>query len=89
MDRETWKAALKQHYTAPMEQTFKQFRLGAMLFFLGAVILYIAFNNLQASLLQELVTLLGLIIGGIGFLIAMLAQIRMLISRIVQFFNDK
>jgi hypothetical protein len=89
MNLEIWKAALKEHYTAPLEQTFKQFRLGAMLFFLGAVIIYIALNNLEASLQQELVTLAGLAVGGLGFLIAMLAQIRMLISRIVKFFMDE
>lgn len=88
MNLEIWKAALKEHYTAPLEQTFKQFRLGAMLF-LGAVIIYIALNNLEASLQQELVTLAGLAVGGLGFLIAMLAQIRMLISRIVKFFMDE
>lgn len=88
MKLELWKAALKEHYTAPLEVTFKQFRLGAMLFFLGGVMIYIAVNAIAPSARQEALLLMGLIIGGLGFFVAMLAQVRMLISRIVRFFQE-
>lgn len=88
MNWHLWKAALKEHYTAPLETTFKQFRLGAMLFFLGGVMIYIAVNAIEASVRQEALLLMGLIVGGLGFAVAMLAQVRMLISRIVRFFQE-
>ncbi len=85
-----WAVLLKTHYTAPLSVSFQQFKLGAMLFFFGLVVLYIGNKGLAPSLMQELITLLGLMIGGSGFLIAMLAQMRMIISRLVHFFlNDK
>lgn len=84
----SWVTLLKEHYSAPLETSFKQFRLGAMLFFLGGVIAYISVNLIQPSLEQELTLLTGLIVGGSGFVIAMLAQIRMVISRIVRFFVE-
>ena len=88
MTENRWIDFLKQHYTAPLSDSFRQFRLGAMLFFFGLVVIYIAVNTLQPSLRQELVLLLGLCTGGLGFVIAMMAQLRMLISRIVHFFLD-
>ncbi|MAZ88521.1 MAG: hypothetical protein CL693_12840 [Cellvibrionaceae bacterium] len=83
-----WVVLLKNHYTAPLSLSFKQFRLGAMLFFLGGVLIYIANSQIAPSAKQEAMVLAGMIIGGIGFLWAMLAQMRMLISRIVQFFQE-
>ena len=81
---------LKEYYSAPLEETFKQFRLGAMTFFLGMVIIYISSQSMPDSLKQEIVVLIGLIVGGLGFLVAMFAQLRMLISRILNFwFDDK
>lgn len=77
--------ALITHYTAPWEQTFKQFRLGVITFGLGLALIFIAHNQLPPSLKQELIVLLGLIIVGLGFFIAMLAQVRLLISRILAF----
>jgi len=82
-------STLKAHYTAPMKQCFQQFKLGAMLFFTGLVGLYIAQTSMQDSLQQELLALGGVTMAGLGFLIAMLAQIRMLISRLLNFYLDK
>lgn len=81
------KKLLHAHYTAPLETSFKQFRWGLSLFFCGMVILYGASQLLEPSLTQELVVLLGLIVIGCGFLIAILAQVRMVISRVWQFFK--
>jgi len=41
------------------------------------------------SLQQELLALGAIAMAGLGFLIAMLAQIRMLISRLLNFYLDK
>ena len=84
-----WLQALKHYYSEPLEHAFKQFRLGAMLFFLGMVMIYIAHQLWTDSLQQELITLTGVIVVGLGFLIAMMAQIRMIISRMVIFFVKK
>ncbi|MEJ2442768.1 MAG: hypothetical protein P8Y42_04810 [Exilibacterium sp.] len=81
-----WKQALLNHYTAPLEKPFRQFRNGAMFFFTGLVIVYCANQLLQPSLRQELAVLSGLLMLGAGFLLAMLAQVRLVISRILGFF---
>ncbi len=81
-----WLTALRLHYTAPLTKSFKQFRLGLGLFFLGLVLIYIAHQLWPPSLAQESITLAGLVLVGVGFLLAMLAQMRMVISRILVFF---
>lgn len=80
---------LKEYYRAPLEVTFKKFRDGLIYFTVGFIIIYLAKNTLEASLKQELIVLFGLAMIAIGFFIAMLAQTRMIISRIVRFFDDK
>jgi len=60
-----------------------------MLFFTGLVGLYIAQTAMSDSLQQELLALGAIAMAGLGFLIAMLAQIRMLISRLLNFYLDK
>jgi len=84
-----WLSALRHHYTASPRKVFKQFRLGAMLFFLGLVTIYIAHQLWQPSLEQEGVTLAGLSLTALGFVTAMLAQIRLLIGRFVLFFSKR
>lgn len=87
-----WTRKLKQrllhHYTAPLEVSFRQFRLGLSFFFCGLVIIYGASQLLEPSMQQELVVLLGLLVGGCGFVIAILAQARMMISRMWRFFSE-
>lgn len=83
-----WLDLLRNHYTAPLSVSFRQFKLGAMLFFLGGVIIYITNTQMPSSATQEAALLAGLCIGAAGFIIAMLAQVRMLISRIVRFFME-
>lgn len=84
-----WRKALYQHYTIPPEKLFPRFKLGASLFLVGLVIIYGGNQLLPPSLQQELTTLVGIILIGIGFLTAMMVQVRMLIGRIVTFFTDK
>ncbi|WP_232426045.1 hypothetical protein [Teredinibacter turnerae] len=81
----TIKRALLAHYSAPMQEMFKQFRSGAIFFAVGLTMVYLANTALLPSLRQELVTLAGLILAGAGFVVAMLAQIRMIISRFLRF----
>lgn len=80
---------LYQHYTAPLEAVFPQFKLGAVIFFVGMVVLYGANQLMTPSLGQELVTLAALIITGGGFIITMMAQVRILIGRILILFKGK
>ncbi|MDZ7922836.1 MAG: hypothetical protein U5M23_01990 [Marinagarivorans sp.] len=81
--------ALAVHYSVPAELIFKQFRWGAIAFGLGLGLVIYANASLPNSVQQELIVLGGLILGGIGFLIAMLAQMRMMIGRFVRFYLDK
>jgi len=62
---------------------FQQFKLGAMIFFFGLVMIYGGYQLLELSLIQEIVFLIGLCLIGGGFLLAMLAQIRMLVGRLI------
>ena len=81
--------ALAVHYSVPTEVIFKQFRLGAIGFGIGLALIIYANASMPKTLQQELVVLAGLILGGLGFLIAMLAQMRMMIGRFVRFYLDK
>ena len=80
---------IKRHFQAPLVLAFAQFKLGAMVFFFGLVLVYMAQQLLQPSLRQELFMLLGLGLAGVGFIIAMAAHVRMLISRLTAFFRPR
>lgn len=82
------KALLHAHYAVPIRIIFNQFRLGASLFLCGMVGVYADYQLLQPSLLQEIFLLLSLLVVGAGFIIAMLAQVRMLVSRILHFIHS-
>ncbi len=88
MSPKDWRKALYAHYTAAPEQVFPQFKVGAMLFFLGMVVIYGGQQLLAPSLEQEITTLIGLLLLGGGFLWAMLAQVRMLIGRLLKCFFE-
>ena len=83
-----WKKAFYKHYTTPPEQLFPRFKLGAVIFLLGMIVIYGAYQLLEPSIQQELVTLIGLLLIGFGFIFAMLVQLRMLIGRILRFFFE-
>lgn len=78
-----------QHYNVPLEVPFRQFRAGAIYFAVGLGAVLMANGYMAPSLWQELVVLCGLLLGGIGFVMAMLAQVRMVIARFVRFFSKK
>ncbi|UTA46674.1 hypothetical protein L1F30_10925 [Simiduia sp. 21SJ11W-1] len=83
----SWLKALKRHYQAPLQAAFAQFKLGAMLFFVGLVLVYMAQQLIEPSVRQEAFTLAGLVIAGLGFVVAMAAHVRMLISRLWALFE--
>jgi|GEM_PF-988481 len=83
-----WKKALHKHYTAPLEKSFKQFKLGAVLFTVGFIIIYLTNQTIDPSIKQEILVLCGVIITGIGFIIALSAHVRMLITRVIYFFRN-
>ncbi|UTF61058.1 hypothetical protein [Gilvimarinus sp. DA14] len=84
---------LKERFIAycsvPLAQSFKQFRLGAVLFFIGLLVVYLASQLLAPSLQQELATLAGLCVIAVGFAIAICAQMRMLASRLLAFWRKR
>lgn len=83
------KNTLVNHYSVPLAVPFRQFRNGAIYFGVGLGTVLMANAYMPPSLQQEWVVLGGLILCGCGFIIAMLAQMRLLISRIVQFYRRK
>ncbi len=78
---------LKTYYSVPLNTSFHKFRNGLIYFSVGMVMIYMAHENMLPSTSQEIVVLAGIILTAIGFFIAMMAQIRMIISRIIQFFD--
>lgn len=82
------KEGLTEHYSAPLYVTFRQFRAGVIYFAVGLGAILMAHVYIEPSLAQELITLGGLILGGLGYLIAMAAEMRLLIGRIVMFFRS-
>ena len=81
------KALLYRHYSQDPSAVFKNFRNGAIAFAGGLFMIFYAHSQLPPSLAQELVVLAGLVLGGVGFIIAMLAHIRLIIGRFVRFFS--
>ncbi len=78
--------AFLNYYRVPLQVPFRQFRNGLIYFAVGMMTVLMAVANIDSSIQQEIIVLLGLILTAIGFLIAMTAQMRILISRLVQFF---
>ncbi|BFM20332.1 hypothetical protein [Gilvimarinus japonicus] len=82
-----FKQRLRHHIDVPLAISFRQFRLGSMIFFAGLVAIFGASQLLSPSLVQELTVLGGLLISALGFVIAMLAQARMMLGRLVAFWQ--
>ena len=83
------KNALLIYYSAPQKDIFKKFRDGLIYFTVGMMTIFMANQNMESSLQRDLITLLGLMLLIIGFLMAILSHIRLVISRIVRFFIKK
>ena len=85
----TIKKTLYDYCMTPASQVFPHFKLGVVIFFWGLIVIYTGSQLLSPSIVQELVVLLGLLLIGVGFLIAITAQIRMLAGRVLRFFIQK
>ena len=66
---------------ADTRRILKLYGLGALLFFLGIGGIQGATKILAPSLEQEVYVLLGVVIAGLGFIIAMCAQCLLIIHR--------
>ncbi|MFA7555464.1 MAG: hypothetical protein WCY88_14545 [Spongiibacteraceae bacterium] len=62
-------------------KVLKLFSLGALLFFIGVGFIQGADKLIEPSLKQEVHTLLGMIIAGCGFFIAITAQLFLIAQR--------
>lgn len=82
------KSRFKEYMQAPFPVCYRQFRLGTVIFFCGMVTIYMASQIIEPSLKQELVTLAGLLLVAVGFVIAIFAQARILFSRLYHFWHD-
>ncbi len=71
-----------------MTQVFQQFRLGLAFFFVGGVLIWQS-QQISPSLAEELLFLAGIVIGGVGFIVAMMAQIRHIIGHFLRFWQDQ
>lgn len=81
------KTRIRDFFAVPLDKLFIKFRSGAIYFGVGGILIYIANSTLPPSISQELLMLSGLILGAVGFVIAMMAQLRMIIFRFLAFFD--
>ncbi len=79
------KSALLQYYNVPTTVAFRQFRNGAIYFGVGIGMILMANQMLPPSVRQEWIVAFGLVMATVGFLMAMTAEMRLIISRLVQF----
>lgn len=77
------KQALLVHYTAPPATLIPRFRNGALCFTAGLAAIMAANSSMEPSLGQELVVLSGLLVGAVGFYLALTAEIRFIIGRLI------
>lgn len=89
MGPKTFLKALKIYYSAPLGTVFRQFRAGVIYFSVGLMSIFMANTYLQPSLQQEWAVFFGLALAAIGFLLALMAEVRLIIGRFVQFSNKK
>jgi uncharacterized membrane protein len=81
------KTGLYEHYSQPQLKTVKRMRDGFIYFCVGLAIIYFASMYTEPSIEQEIIALVGLILAGIGFLMAMLSYMRFVIGRVLHFFK--
>jgi hypothetical protein len=79
--RSVWRFA-----NAPWEQSFRQFKRGAVTFGCGLALLMYTNAAIAPSITQELVALLALCLVAVGFVVAITAHLRMLLARLLYFF---
>lgn len=75
-----WRAQINA-LIADQRRTLRLYSAGAIAFLVGLGLIQYANHLIEPSLQQELVALLGTLIGGGGFLTAIIAQIFLIIDR--------
>lgn len=81
--------SIKAYYFVPLEMSFRQFRAGLIYFSVGFGTVLMANAYMEASLAQELVVLGGLLVGAIGFVLALIGQSRLLVGRLLRFWFNR
>lgn len=79
------KKSLRDYYLVPLEVSFRQFRAGLIYFAVGFGTVLMANAYMEPSLRQELIVLGGVVLGGIGFICALVGQSRLLVGRLLRF----
>lgn len=79
----------KKNSPNEFDKGFRQFRLGMSLFFCGMVFIYCAHQLLPPSFKQELLAGLAVILVVVGFVMAIVAEGRLILARFVDFFFKK
>ena len=79
-DEKTWRQRLLS-WIDNQQNILKLFAAGAVLFFIGVALIVYADRAMPPSLKQEIMALLGLGIGGLGFTTAMTGQVLLILSR--------
>lgn len=81
--------AIRAYYFVPLEIAFRQFRAGLIYFGVGFGTVLMANAYMEESLAQELVVLGGLLLGGVGFVLALIGQSRLLVGRLLRFWFNR
>lgn len=81
---------IRAYYFVPLEVSFRQFRAGLIYFATGFGAVLMANAYMESSLQQELIVLGGIVLGGYGFVLALIGQSRLLVGRLLRFWykND-
>lgn len=78
---------IRAYYSAPIDVAFRQFRAGLIFFATGFGSILMANAYMEPSVQQELIVLGGMVLGGYGFVLALLGQSRFLVGRLMRFWQ--
>lgn len=78
---------IRAYYSVPIEVAFRQFRAGLIFFATGFGSILMANAYMEPSVQQELIVLGGMVLGGYGFVLALLGQSRFLVGRLMRFWQ--
>lgn len=87
MNWQNLRKIIRAYYSAPIEIAFRQFRAGLIFFATGFGAILMANAYMEPSVQQELIVLGGIILGGYGFILALLGQSRFLVGRLMRFWQ--
>jgi hypothetical protein len=80
---------IRAYYSVPIEVAFRQFRAGLIFFATGFGSILMANAYMEPSVQQESIVLGGMVLGGYGFVLALLGQSRVFVGRLMRFLSDK